>query len=208
MRDDRTAPRVLLDVDGVIADFVGAALSYLQERHGISIPREQIQTMDMFESLPVEVSKLLEKEFDRPGYALSIPAYPGAIQGISLLDEIADVYYVTAPYHSATWAHDRIEWLAKQLGKSSKVMKNYVVSTKTKFLVAGDYLVDDHPLNVRDWQHHHQLGFGFVWHAPYNRELELQLPRVDSWEELVRHVKFWEHPLALQRALDGVSTKK
>ena len=142
-------PTVLLDCDGVIADFTGAALALIRQLTGHVYAPEQITTWDIFDSLPKEPRSVRDEVYRRLkaiGGCASIPVYPGAVGGVRRLRKIADVIVVTSPFHgSPTWMHERESWLKWHFDITD------VHHAKSKARVHGDVFVDDKPAHIEDW---------------------------------------------------------
>jgi 5'(3')-deoxyribonucleotidase len=177
-------PLVLLDCDGILADFVGAALDFVQMKTGERPDRDVIETWDIWDHLDPELEEVFTEYVGRQGFCKSILPYDEALRGFPLLAAVADVHIVTSPFVTApTWTHERSEWLEQYFG----IPHHRVHHTGTKYLTRGDYLVDDHPKHIREWllnRRDHYLGHALLWDTPHNRREE-GLWRVKSWEELV-----------------------
>lgn len=185
-------PRVLIDVDGVLADFLTGALKVInQVTDGCFIPSDVTQ-WDIFESLELnqEIEDKCYEVFKSKNYAQNLRPYCGAKETIATLKEIADVFIVTSPIHSETWVHDRTEWLQNELGIGEKE----TVHTSAKYLISGDVLVDDRPENVRTWLEHNPSGVGILWGHSYNKDVDVGF-RVENenWDTLISIVKLLKH---------------
>lgn len=178
-------PLVLLDCDGILSDYVGAVLDFIEQQTGERPTRESISTWNIWESIP---DKELEDAFDEharsAGFCEELKPFADALRGFPLLEAVADIHIVTSPYDgSPTWTHERSAWLERYFG----VHRHRVHHIGAKHLTRGDYLVDDKPKNVRDWllnRRDHYLGHALLWDTPHNR-LDDGLWRIRSWEELV-----------------------
>lgn len=177
--------RVLLDVDGVIADFIGGFRERAERICGRLMP-DTCAEWDICKAwgLTPEEQSAVWLSMDRPGVAASLQPLPGAVAGVVELACTADVYFVTSPvWSSPTWSHDRERWLINLFGKE---LGSKCVHTRHKHLVAGDALVDDKPSNVNSWRRAHPAGHGFIWHASYNTGEGG--PRLYGWNELIELV--------------------
>ena len=100
-------PAVLLDVDGVLADFTLAALKLVQLLTGRHYEPSDVTTWEIFDSIPEpearhEVYRILKDV----GGCASIPVYPEAIDGVRELRKLANIIAVTSHFRgSPTWAH-------------------------------------------------------------------------------------------------------
>lgn len=181
-------PRVLLDCDGILSDFVGGYLRLLHEHTGIIATHEQVTAFDIGASLgltPEQSSRMKRAVGDAHAFARTLEVYPGARQGVIELQRVADVYIVTSPWNSnPTWTHDREWWLREHFG----IPHARVVHTSAKHLVRGDVLVDDKVSTVREWCEEHPAGGGIVWDTPHNRGEQWAGIRTSSWSVLVENI--------------------
>jgi len=179
---------VLLDVDGVLADFVGAYLDLLNITCGIKATREQITSFDIGTSLGLtdeQAARVKRAIGNEPQLARSLDVYPGAVDGVERLAKVADVYIVTSPWNSnPTWMHDREHWLREWFC----IPHSRVVHTSAKHLCRGDFLVDDKTDTLHKWARENPNGTPVQWKTPHNRLDGWQSRATDSWVELCSFV--------------------
>jgi len=176
---------VLLDVDGVLADFLGFAIQTMEELSGRTYTREQFTDWDLFQTFDPAWKHEFFYECARPGVAARLARYEGVSEGVSRLQGVAEVYAVTAPMrNSPFWYTDRAGWLSRQVG----IPDTHLVYTEAKHLCRGDVFVDDKPENVMAWTKENPDGIGLLWEAPYNR-LDRGLTRATSWDDVVEAVR-------------------
>lgn len=199
---DNTRPRVLLDVDGVLADFVGAYLDILSTEIGVFAKRELITEFDIGKSLGLsrdESARVKRAIGNREQLARKLDVYPGAIEGVARLAEIADVYIVTSPWNSnPTWCHDREHWLREHFG----IPHSRVVHTSAKYLCRGDFLVDDKTDTLGKWQAENPLGTAVQWKTPHNRRDEWTGYASDAWDDLIALVNARARLRSAERRFD------
>jgi len=178
--------RVLLDVDGVSADFVGATLDSLLRLGGPVMTAEDIVTWDIFGSVPRSYEDALTAEWHKPGWCAGIPLYEGARDAVLELREVAEVVFVTTAMNDAPhWLWEREQWLRRNLNAGGRDL----VFTAAKHLIVGDVFVDDKASNVAEWHRHHPHGTAVLWDQPYNRQETLPgVLRLGSWAELLEVV--------------------
>lgn len=126
--------RVLLDVDGVLADLVGELCRRFPEMR-----EEQVTEFEFAKcALPVPVRSLYEA-MEEPGFAASLAWYPGAKDAVhAILAKGHEVAFCTSPMKtSPTWMWERQEWLRAAFPDLP------VIFAQRKQWVAGDVLVDD-----------------------------------------------------------------
>jgi 5'(3')-deoxyribonucleotidase len=186
-------PTVLLDCDGILADFIGAALLTLRAESGLVYSRDDVYTWEVFDSLPAPAQEHKHQVYEllkgRLG-CFSIRAYDGAKEGVRRLQELADVVIVTSPFpDSDAWMSERERWLKSHFG----LPRDQVIHTSAKHHVKGDFFIDDKTSHVLKWAEHHPQGRALLWNMKYNENDELpdNVSRVVGWEQLHARVELW-----------------
>lgn len=175
-------PRVLLDVDGVLADFLSPALDVVERLTGRKYSTEEMTTWDIFEIVGKEWEQPFFEACNQPNFAANLTVYPGAQEGVRRLQEIAEVYIVTSPLnHNPTWTYERERWLRDHFD----IPHGRIVHTSAKHLCVGDALIDDRPYNVQKWAYGHPNGTGLLWDAPWNRQDKVSGIRVHGWNDVI-----------------------
>lgn len=179
--------RVLLDCDGVLADFVGPVLAALNAELGTSFTPDQVTEYDIPKALGLDDKR--RRLFYMLANKMAVidqPVLPGAVAGVRRLREIADVYVVTAPWVGhTTWASERFAWLYHQLGIS---FRNVVITT-AKYLCVGDVFVDDKTSTLVEWGERHPDGIAVQWQATHNRNDGWYGFSTNDWESLAQLVE-------------------
>ena len=179
-------PVVLVDVDGVLADFQTAAFKEI-DRIGIKLTIDEYnlsQRMWDFCAHPkLEAHRAeIQQSWKRAGFCAEIKPYAGARDGIKMLREVADVYACTAHMRgNPTWVHERDEWLIEHFAFDHK----HLIHTHAKYRVHGDMLIDDKPSNVEKWMARHPHAFAILWSQPYNIDATMRgALRTESWHQV------------------------
>lgn len=156
--------RVLLDVDGVLADTSAAAKALMDSiQPGAYDPA----AWDFGTSNLTTLGRTeFWDRFGAPGFCAGLEPYPFACDLVHDLQEKHEVFFVTSPFDSPTWMWERTQWLKYHLGADPE----QVVHTSEKHLVRGDYLVDDRPENVFGWLLENRFGWAFMPLHQYNRK--------------------------------------
>ena len=184
--------KILLDVDGPIADFVSAAVRVVNDLGGLSITPDDVTDWEVADFLPEGLRQDFWDRVTAEGFCSDLEPVPGAVEAIGHLMANHDVYFVTSDMAtSKTWAWERREWLKNYLGVSSK----RVVHAHAKYLVAGDVFVDDKPDHVESWRAQHLGGRALLWSMPHNVKAQnRRIETVTSWPDVLREVdryKVW-----------------
>lgn len=159
-------PTILVDCDGVMADFVSPVLRIVELLQGRTISFEEVTEFDIAKALkmtPAQSSAMIEQILTE-GFTDSLAAFEGAREGVDKLREIGDVFCVTSPFRSPYWMHERQLWLEREMG----FKKSETVHTSAKQLVRGDYLIDDKLDTLFSWESSNPGGHGVLVRAPWN----------------------------------------
>jgi 5'(3')-deoxyribonucleotidase len=183
--------RFLLDCDGVLANFVSAALNEINLiryangtiRSNADVLRaDAVLHWDMSRLLHADDAQLFKDIIASAGFCESLHAYPGAADAVKQLVATFDVRVVTAfMSNSKTWCYERTQWLQRFMN----IDADRVVFARHKHVVAGDFFIDDSPQHVERWMAHNPEGVGIIWTRPYNvRENVPSAVRVSTWAEV------------------------
>jgi hypothetical protein len=159
---------LLLDCDGVLADFVGEWLRRL------GMPWHVPTTYDL-SCTGLPLPRIRDAKLWAEGRVGLLDPYPGVYTTLRTLRSRYDVYCVSALMHC-----QRRYWLEDVLDFPS----DRIVLTKAKHKIPGAIFVDDHPPTVRAWQDAHPFGLGYVMNRSYNQGWHSELPRIWGLEEL------------------------
>lgn len=187
--------RILLDIDGVVADLVGELCQELG-KHGVTMHPEHFRQYDFKDCVSPFEYVVMQKAMERRGFCRDLPGYKGAGEFCERLRTMGEVVAVTKPFPtSETWAHERAQW-CKELGISK------VVHTSHKELVKGDVLIEDHIANVAQWLHAWPHGQAIVMIKPWNVDHKHICDQIgfDGWGRTF-HAYDFTHALDLVSAL-------
>lgn len=180
---------ILLDVDGVLADFIGLALSEINRITwplGKAFGRAAVVKRDMITALGLEDNRQeIESVFCELGFATRIEPIDGAVAGIKALAEAGNnIFAVTAPMPgSVSWTYERDKWLIDHF----KIHPREVLHVRSyaKHLVTGDVFVDDDPDTVRRWAATNPDCLAVLFGQPHNVSERTDLVWVKNWSNLV-----------------------
>ena len=178
--------RILFDVDGVVADLVGA----LCLRVNAILPSVHLTPNDFTvpefkdQGFCPDILKALEEVMCERGFVQTLPVHEEARQAIhKARDRGHEVVFVTKPYYkSETWAHDRQVWLYRLFPGLP------TIHTWHKELIPGDILVEDNPHNLVQWTNTHHQAQGILICRPWNISARVPYPVV-----YLRNLVHWLH---------------
>lgn len=149
--------KIAVDIDGVLADQVGAVLEVIEREYGERYHKGDVDRADWTfggRRLWSEVGRLLAD----PEYTLNLPLIEGSQGGVERLKD-HEVFVVTARLPDAEEATRR--WLKAHF----PCLRGYFTAgTGTKHKIPSDVLIDDLDLNIVEFvrSHPHRRGILFV----------------------------------------------
>jgi 5'(3')-deoxyribonucleotidase len=174
---------LLLDCDGVVADFAG----YLLRSVGSDLGFADITDWDIKRFLTADQWITAQTVLERPGWWEAQPIIACATEGVAALRAAGiDIHWVTSPWHSCReWEATRRDWLHRNFSAAA----HDVTFTYRKDLVRGDVFVDDRAEHVAAWRERNEMdgGGALLFDAPYNRQGHTGLTRVD-WTTILEVV--------------------
>lgn len=162
-------PRILCDVDGVLADFVGCVLDYVQRNAGLSYLHSAVDQWDCFAALGLpEHWPYFREQCDRLDLCRRMQPLPGAAEFYAALSLLGEVRVCTTPMTPA-WLSQRAEWLVE----FGVPLKDQIQTFAKEDLVpAWDVLIDDKTENCEAFER--AGGRAFCIAAPYNANVSVR----------------------------------
>jgi 5'-nucleotidase len=172
-------PTVLIDMDGVLADFDQEVINRLMIRYPHIPILKQRQNFYISDDYP-EHSLLLREISDEQGFFSSLPLMENALHG---WQRIIDLGYhpmiCSAPMKSNPYSKsEKLEWLTNYFVPTfGQYVVDQAIITSDKHLHEGVVLIDDRPImygaDEASWKH-------IIFDHPYNRS-SLEQPRQYGW---------------------------
>ncbi len=159
---------ILCDVDGVLADCVGAICKEVE-----GLTPEQIEHWELNLSMTPEQHAKAVAAMSRPGFCRGLEWYAGAEAFLFGLHDIGDVYAVTSPFNSETWERERRLWLRDVLHPSCVL----AVPSAAKPLVRGNILIEDHPGTAHRWLLANPTSYAILIDRPWNQPTSAEFRR-------------------------------
>ncbi len=155
-----------IDCDGVLANFTIGALGVVEEVTGRRFAPADVTIFDFTKALGLtgdEAIAVKKAIGAKRGFAMALPPYPEARQGVRRLRELGEVLCVTSPWESNPWWRaERDAWLALHFG--IEVVHHATVKTGYE----ADVFVDDKSSHVRDWLGAWPGRTAVFWRTPHN----------------------------------------
>ncbi|KAM9750543.1 5'(3')-deoxyribonucleotidase, cytosolic type isoform 2-T2 [Dama dama] len=140
--------RVLVDMDGVLADFeAGLLRGFLQRFPGEPyVPLEERRgflAREQYRALRPDLADKVASVYEAPGFFLDLEPIPGALEAMREMNDMQDtqVFICTSPLMK--YDHcvaEKYRWVEKHLGPQ---FVEHIIMTWDKTVISGDILIDD-----------------------------------------------------------------
>lgn len=164
--------KILIDVDGVVADLVTPVLERINKETNASIQYDDISSFYFLDTkhriLTKDQSEVARRAFSEPGLVESLSIIPGAQEGVQALREHNhEIIWVTSPWKdSKSWCYERTRWLAQNFDANS----DDVIFCSKKERIPGNVFIDDRSKSVEEWQKKNYSGVALLYDQPWNQE--------------------------------------
>jgi len=165
--------KLLLDMDGVTADFMGHIYETVRAETGRQYCHAD--TVDYWFNDNPDRNLMLDI-MNREGTYRHLGVITGAREAVTRLREDYDVVVCSAPPKTSKTAEvEKREWLAEHF--DADFAENAII-TRDKHLVLGRLMIEDNPDIARDapWQ-------AIMFNQPWNQGVN-DLPRMNGWGDL------------------------
>jgi 5'-nucleotidase len=170
---DTKRKSIAIDMDGVVADTAAQFLNWYEMKHGIRIPREQLEGVSELDALPNQAARRFVFE---SGFFRGVPVMEGAKEAVVELMKHFDVYIVSAAMEFPQSLAEKYEWLKEHFPFIS--WRN-IIFCGDKSVISTDYMIDDHVKNLDCCK-----GRPFLFTAGHNISIDRHT-RVNNWKEVM-----------------------
>lgn len=162
--------RLLVDMDGVLADCMGRAFTYVGLFSGYELSHEDVREY-WFEGMPHK--PLLLEALKRRGFYRSLEPITGAVRAVNRLRREFDVVVCTAPMPGVeTCESEKRDWLQHYFDRD---FARQAIVTPNKAEVEGKAIIEDNPYIDVPYQ-------PIMFDQPWNRNVDH--PRMYGWGDL------------------------
>ena len=166
-------PKVLVDMDGVLADVYSQYIALEYKDTGVKPVLEDLYGKTEEESFPS-----FHKYVRSKGFFETAPLLPDAVKGLKYLN---DKYKVLIVYSATEFPNSLTEkqrWLNEYF---PFITWEQMIFCGRKDSIQGDIMIDDHPKNLRTFG-----GRRILFTQPHNMCIdEASYQRVSGWEEIM-----------------------
>uniref|UniRef100_UPI00398EA23D 5'(3')-deoxyribonucleotidase, mitochondrial-like isoform X1 n=2 Tax=Pristiophorus japonicus TaxID=55135 RepID=UPI00398EA23D len=180
--------QVLVDMDGVLADFEGGFLqkykdTYPEEPFIELKDRRGFWVSAQYGKLQPDLCEKAISIWESKNFFIELEPLPGAVDAVKEMANMTntDVFICTSPIKKYNYCpYEKYAWVEKHLGKE---FLELMVLTRDKTMVSGNLLIDDKPdisgvEPYPKWEH-------ILFSACHNMYLQLRPPkrRLHSWAD-------------------------
>lgn len=184
--------KIAVDIDGVLADQVEAALRAIEKEYGLRYRKSDVNHAHWTFS-GREIWSLIARLLADPEYTLNIPLIEGAQDGIGQLAG-HDVCVVTARRPNAEHATRR--WLNMHF---PSLTEYYRASTGTKHSIPSDILIDDLDLNIVEFVKSDPNRRGILFVHPWS----INGTDIENYGDQVKYCPEWRSVIRTIRDLQS-----
>lgn len=189
--------KILIDMDDVMEDLLGAWLDWLNKKYNILVTKSDIKTWSMhkcFEKYVNDGTMNVQDIYD-PLYTSefwdTVKPKDNAVELVKMLNDKYEIYVATASHYKTIESKvdrclfkyfDFLNW-------------NQVITIHNKSMLRGDVLIDDNYDNIKSFVESSDNAFGILVTAEYNKNEELsnRMFRANTWGEIVRLVNMIDY---------------
>jgi 5'-nucleotidase len=166
--------RLIVDMDGVMADIYSQFIAYEEREFGYRQP-----IANMLGKREYEVFKNARQYIYENGFFRNAPVMEGSVEAMKALNEKYEVFIVSAAMEFPKSLPEKQEWLAEHF---PFLTWKQIVFCGLKTVVQGDIMIDDHYKNL-DFFH----GQTILFTQPHNvRSDDKTHTRVESWGDITK----------------------
>lgn len=174
--------KLLIDLDGVCADFYGKLLEVYNTDFKDNLTRKDIKTWSLPPVFRKASRKQIRSYMSVAGFWSGLEPIKGAVDTLYRLQSVGhDIIIVSAaPEDSTIAGQEKFDWVHEHLPFIPH--KNVILASR-KELISGDILLDDGPHNLTAFP-----GISVAMDAPYNQQCVCDR-RVSNWNEFYKLVE-------------------
>jgi 5'(3')-deoxyribonucleotidase len=145
--------QVLLDMDGVLVDFISGAIEVINKEFNRTVTLEQYVKEFGQWGIPdyygITTSQFWKAIHSTPNFWINLKPIPWYKDLYDFLKEMGEVTILTAPSEDPVCVKEKLEWLRQYLG----IKNDAVFIGSRKYLMAGNgLLIDDYQKNVENFK--------------------------------------------------------
>jgi len=165
--------RILIDMDEVIADPMGEMIRWYNDQYGAG-PDKDKMVGSWVKGFPEEHQPMIMERIKSPGFFRHLPVMEDAVDVLRRLNERYEVFIVSAAMEFPNSLKDKYDWLMEHFPFFSW---KQIALTGSKDLVFGDFMIDDHVKNLKNFK-----GKPYLYTSAHNLTVT-GYDRINNWQE-------------------------
>ena len=165
--------RILIDMDHVMADITAQYIKWYKNATGTEMKR--VDLLGKEEDLAFPQPQLIRDFLFKPGFFRTAPVMAGSQEVIRELNEVFEVFIVSAAMEFPQSLVEKHAWLAEHF---PFIKWQQIIFCGSKKAIAGDYMIDDHLKNLDFFP-----GERLLFTATHNTNVN-GYARINDWEEV------------------------
>ncbi|MGZ5134560.1 MAG: 5' nucleotidase, NT5C type [Flavitalea sp.] len=166
--------RVLVDMDEVIADPMGAMIEWYNRQYTANIDFKMAIGGSWIRIFPEVHRELVTERLLSPGFFRHLPVIENSVDVLREINRKYELYIVSAAMEFPNSLKDKLEWLLEHF---SFLTWRQLILCGDKKPVHGDFMIDDHVKNLKDFQ-----GKKYLFTSPHNLDIT-GYDRINNWKE-------------------------
>lgn len=164
--------RLLIDMDGVMADVYKQFITFEEKESGIAINPASLAGKEEYEAF-----KNGRRHVNTKGFFINTPVMKDAVEVVKLLNEKYEVFIVSAAMEFPGSLPEKYDWLKKHF---AFITWQQIVFCGSKTVIQGDIMIDDHYKNLDNF-----TGQSILFTQPHNDgHPDKGHTRVQNWIEI------------------------
>ena len=168
---------MLIDMDEVIADPMGAMIEWYAGEFGGTVDFEKMKVGSWLKGFPEEHQALLRQRIYDPGFFRNLPVMPDSVEVLEALNGKYELFIVSAATEFPNSLKEKHDWLQEHF---PFISWRQLVLCGDKRLVTGDHMIDDHVRNLE-----HFPGHRWLYTSAHNLAVT-GYDRIHDWKEAAR----------------------
>ena len=175
----KTKLRILLDMDSVLADDIGYAISLYNDKYGTNLNKEDVTDWNIDNFVPIPNTSILSFYHTGDFFIHLTPIKDSQKFVQKLIEDGHEIFVITASPKSGIL--EKMEWL--RIYFPWIPVENFISSSQ-KYVVSGDVMLDDAYHNLKKAN----VTYPILMDAPWNKDNTLY-NKVFSWEEFYEFIQ-------------------
>lgn len=172
--------RICVDMDEVMADTLAEHLRRYNQEFDEAITVDELAGKGLWGIAPADRQVRLRAFLDAEDFFEDLPLMPGAQEVLGQLASRFEIFIATQAMTVPSSFGAKYRWLGRHF---PFIPPTHYVFCGTKGILRADYLIDDLPRNLQQFQ-----AKGLLFTAPHNLGVD-GYTRVDGWAEVLEYFR-------------------